>query len=73
VAVITNEKTTLMRNYLTPNTRQPKQRNYRFPRGTTAVLNEKIITKEAISKYVTVHELKDDDVTGTAETMDIDA
>jgi len=72
VAVITNEKTTLMRNYLTPNTRQPKQRNYRFPRGTTAVLNEKIITKEAISKYVTVHELKDDDVTGTAETMDID-
>jgi 20S proteasome subunit beta 2 len=48
VAVITNEKTTLLRNYLTPNTRQPKQRVYRFPRGTTAVLNEKIITKEEV-------------------------
>jgi 20S proteasome subunit beta 2 len=73
VAVITEDKTTLMRNYKTPNTRQPKQRNYRFQRGTTAVLNEKIITKEEISKYVTVHELKDGDVAGTAETMDIDS
>ncbi|EAT78113.2 proteasome endopeptidase complex [Parastagonospora nodorum] len=72
VAVITNEKTTLLRNYLTPNTRQPKQRNYRFPKGTTAVLNEKIITKEEISKYVTVSELKDENVTATAETMDLD-
>ncbi|KAG9204609.1 hypothetical protein B5807_08411 [Epicoccum nigrum] len=72
VAVITGEKTTLMRNYITPNTRQPKQRNYRFPKGTTAVLNEKIITKEEISKYVTVSELKDEDVTATAETMDVD-
>jgi 20S proteasome subunit beta 2 len=73
VAVITEDKTTLMRNYKTPNTRQPKQRNYRFQRGTTAVLNEKIITKEEISKYVTVHELKDGDIAGTAETMDIDS
>ncbi|KAH6637506.1 nucleophile aminohydrolase [Boeremia exigua] len=72
VAVITAEKTTLMRNYITPNTRQPKQRNYRFAKGTTAVLNEKIITKEEISKYVTVSELKDEDVTATAETMDLD-
>jgi 20S proteasome subunit beta 2 len=61
-----------MRNHRTPNTRQPKQRNYRFPRGTTAVLNEKIITKEDISKYVTVSELNDSDVTATAETMDLD-
>ncbi|KAF1843624.1 N-terminal nucleophile aminohydrolase [Cucurbitaria berberidis CBS 394.84] len=72
VAVITEEKTTLLRNFKTPNTRRPKQRNYRFQRGTTAVLNEKVITKEEISKYVTVHELKDEDVTATAETMDID-
>ena len=72
VAVITEEKTTLMRNYITPNTRQPKQRNYRFPKGTTAVLNEKIITKEEISKYVTVSELKDEDVTAAAEVMDVD-
>lgn len=72
VAVITSEKTTLMRNYITPNTRQPKQRNYRFQKGTTAVLNEKIITKEEVSKYVTVSELKDEDITATAETMDVD-
>lgn len=72
VAVITHDKTTLMRNYKTPNMRQPKQRNYRFPRGTTAVLNEKIITKEEISKYVTVHELQDENVTATAETMEVD-
>jgi 20S proteasome subunit beta 2 len=72
VAVITSEKTTLMRNYITPNVRVPKQRNYRFPKGTTAVLNEKIITKEEISKYVTVHELADDSVEATAETMDVD-
>ncbi|KAF2011800.1 N-terminal nucleophile aminohydrolase [Aaosphaeria arxii CBS 175.79] len=72
VAVITEEKTTLLRNYITPNVRQPKQRNYRFAKGTTAVLNEKIITREEISKYVTVHELKDDGAAATAETMDVD-
>ena len=70
VAVITGEKTTLMRNYITPNTREEKQRNYKFQRGTTAVLNEKIIKREEISKYVTVHELQDDSVAATAETMD---
>jgi 20S proteasome subunit beta 2 len=72
VAVITEEKTTLMRNFIAPNVRQPKQRNYKFPKGTTAVLNEKIIAKEDIRKYVTVHELEDDTVTATAETMDVD-
>jgi 20S proteasome subunit beta 2 len=72
VAVLTEEKTTLMRNFITPNQRAPKQRNYKFAKGTTAVLNEKIITKEEISKYVTVHELEDDSVTATAETMDVD-
>ncbi|KAF2121729.1 nucleophile aminohydrolase [Lophiotrema nucula] len=72
VAVITGEKTTLLRNYIQPNVRVPKQRNYRFQKGTTAVLNEKIITKDEISKYVTVHELEDDNITATAETMDID-
>lgn len=72
VAVITGEKTTLMRNYKRPNQRVPKQRNYKFQKGTTAVLNEKIITREEINKYVTVHELKDEDVTATAETMDVD-
>ena len=73
VCVITEQKTTLMRNFVKPNERGSKERNYKFPRGTTAVLNEKIITREEISKYVTVHELKDGNVAGTAETMDIDS
>ena len=73
VVVITNEKTTLMRNYIAPNVREQKKRNYRFERGTTAVLNEKLITREEISKYVTVHEVGDDDQGGAAaEKMDVD-
>lgn len=73
VAVITEEKTTLMRNYRTPNQRGAKQRNYKFAKGTTAVLNEKIITKEEISKYVSVHEVKDDEAAATGETMEVDS
>ncbi|KAJ9666509.1 proteasome core particle subunit beta 2 [Coniosporium apollinis] len=72
VAVITGEKTTLMRNYITPNVREKKQRNYRFERGTTAVLAEKVIKREEISKYVTVHELGEEGVAGAAEKMDVD-
>jgi 20S proteasome subunit beta 2 len=72
VCVITAEKATLMRNYLTPNVREKKMRDYRFPKGTTAVLNEKTITREDISKYVTVHELDDPSMPAAAEKMDID-
>ena len=73
VCVITKEKTTLMRNYKTPNVRGKKERNYRFERGTTAVLNEKIITRQDISKYVTVHEIKEDGDGAVAEKMDLDS
>lgn len=72
VCVITEEKATLMRNFIQPNVREKKERNYKFARGTTAVLNEKVITREDISKYITVHELKDDDKTAVAEKMDVD-
>jgi len=72
VAVITKDKTTLMRNHLQPNKREQKKRNYRFEKGTTAVLNEKIITREEISKYVTVHELPNDGEGEAAEKMDVD-
>lgn len=72
VCVITAEKTTLLRNYIRPNEREEKQRQYIFRRGTTAVLAEKIITREDISKYVTVRELKDDDAAQVAEKMDLD-
>lgn len=73
VCVITPEKATLMRNYIQPNVREKKLRNYKFPKGTTAVLNEKVITREDISKYVTVHELDDETVVGAAEKMEVDS
>ncbi|CAG8973389.1 hypothetical protein HYALB_00000152 [Hymenoscyphus albidus] len=49
VCVITKEKTTLKRGYVKPNERSKKQKSYVFKRGTTAILNEKIITREEIS------------------------
>ena len=73
VCVITEEKTSLLRNFITPNQREQKQRSYTFKRGTTAVLSEKVITREEISKYVTVHELSSDDDVVVVEKMDIDA
>jgi len=73
VCVITHEKATLMRNYIKPNVREQKKRNYKFPKGTTAVLNEKVITREDISKYATVHELEDESVSAAAEKMEVDS
>ncbi|KAL6868574.1 nucleophile aminohydrolase [Trichoderma novae-zelandiae] len=67
VAVITKEKTTLLRNYIKPNEKTAKLQSYRFPKGTTAVLNEKIITKRDIGRYVTVV-----DVPVEGEKMDVD-
>ena len=71
VCVITQEKTELLRNYITPNVREKKMRDYKFARGTTAVLNEKVITREEISKYVTVQDIGDGDQ-GVGEKMDVD-
>ena len=72
VCVITPEKATLLRNYIMPNQREQKMRDYRFPKGTTAVLKEKVMKKEEMLKYVTVHELKDETVEAEAEVMDVD-
>ncbi|KAI9792993.1 MAG: proteasome core particle subunit beta 2 [Piccolia ochrophora] len=72
VCVITADKTTLLRNYITPNVREQKQKSYKFQRGTTAVLKEKIITREEISKYVIVEEVKAGEE-AVAEKMDVDA
>ena len=72
VCVITEEKATLMRNYITPNVREQKQKTYKFKRGTTAVLREKVITRDQLSKYVVVHELKDESTAAGAEKMDVD-
>jgi 20S proteasome subunit beta 2 len=69
VCVIQKDKPTqLLRNYMRPNERGEKERNYRFPRGTTAYLNEKIISKEDMRKYVTV-----EDVSGDPNLMEVDS
>jgi 20S proteasome subunit beta 2 len=68
LAVITKEKTTLHRGFLKPNERSQKLKNYKFKRGTTAVLNEKIIKKDEIGKYVSVQEVSMD-----TEKMDVDS
>jgi 20S proteasome subunit beta 2 len=72
VCVITPDKATLLRNYIKPNERERKRRDYRFKKGTTAVLNEKVVPRADLSKYVTVHELQDDSVEAAAEKMDVD-
>lgn len=61
VAVITKDKTTLKRNYIKPNEKSAKLQSYAFPKGTTAVLNEKIITKNEIGRYVSVEEVRIED------------
>lgn len=68
VAVITKDKTTLHRGFLKPNERTKKLKNYKFQRGTTAVLNERIIRKDEIGKYVSVQE-----VPVESENMDVDS
>ncbi|WEW58037.1 proteasome core particle subunit beta 2 [Emydomyces testavorans] len=74
VCVIEQDKPTqLLRNYIKPNERGKKERNYRFPKGTTAWLDQKIITKEEIGRYVTVQELSGDESAVVAEKMDVDS
>lgn len=68
VAVITKDKTTLHRGFVKPNERSQKLKNYKFNRGTTAILNEKIIKKDEIGKYVSVQE-----VPVESEKMDVDS
>ncbi|KAK4193378.1 proteasome subunit beta type 7 precursor [Podospora australis] len=72
VAIITPEKTILKRNYIKPNERSQKLASYAFPVGTTAVLNEKIIHKKDIAKYVSVHELTTSEVTAGGDKMEVD-
>lgn len=67
VAIITKDKTTLKRNFLTPNEKVPKLQSYIFPKGTTAVLNEKIIKKSEIGRHLIVKDVPLDD-----SKMDVD-
>ncbi len=70
VAVITAEKTVLKRNYIRPNERSQKLRSYAFPKGTTAVLTEKVIRKEDLSDYVSVEEVH---VEESGDKMEVDS
>jgi 20S proteasome subunit beta 2 len=67
VAIITKDKTTLKRNYIKPNEKDPKLQSYRFPKGTTAVLNEKIIKRDEIKRYISVEDVP------VEEKMDVDS
>ncbi|KAF3907488.1 hypothetical protein AA313_de0200557 [Arthrobotrys entomopaga] len=74
VCVITPDKATLMRNYITPNVRVPKELNYKFVKGTTAVLQEKIIKKDELRRYITVTEVDaKGETTLTSDVMQVDA
>ena len=59
--------TQMMRNYMRPNDRGRKERNYRFEKGTTAWLNQKLISKEEMRKFVTIEE-----VSGDQDLMEVD-
>jgi len=67
VAVITKDQTVLKRGYVRPNERTDKLKSYVFERGTTAVLNEKVILKKDLGRYVTIEELGEE-----VEKMDVD-
>ncbi|RVD88767.1 uncharacterized protein DFL_002941 [Arthrobotrys flagrans] len=74
VCVITPEKATLMRNYITPNVRVPKELNYKFEKGTTAVLQEKVIKKDELRRYITVTEIDaKGETTVQTDVMQVDA
>ncbi|KAH7103382.1 proteasome subunit [Auriculariales sp. MPI-PUGE-AT-0066] len=55
VCVITKTRTDMLRNYEMPNQRVPKERTYRFARGTTAWTKESVrslITDETVTPHV---------------------
>jgi 20S proteasome subunit beta 2 len=70
VCIIKKDITTLKRGHVKPNQRSKKEKSYVFKRGTTAILNEKIIHREDISKYVTISELKVDVAEGDKMELD---
>ncbi|OJD14625.1 hypothetical protein AJ78_05055 [Emergomyces pasteurianus Ep9510] len=73
VCVIHNDRPTqLLRNYIKPNEREQKERSYRFAKGTTAWLDEKVITKAEIGRYITVQDLGGEG-TVVVEKMDVDS
>jgi len=74
VCVITKEKATMMRNYVMPNVRMPKEQSYKFARGTTAYLNEKVVERKDLKRYVTIVDLSASAPSGTVsgDAMEVD-
>lgn len=62
----TGKDAQLLRNYITPNVREAKAQSYKFKRGTTAVLREKVLD------ILDVEETEIP-VTSTADVMEVDA
>ncbi|KAL0631315.1 proteasome core particle subunit beta 2 [Maublancomyces gigas] len=73
VCVIVSDKATLMRGYITPNERVPKEQSYKFARGTTAYLKEAIIEKKDLKKFVTIVDLAASGGATAGDVMEIDA
>ncbi|PGH06436.1 hypothetical protein AJ79_06526 [Helicocarpus griseus UAMH5409] len=74
VCVIHKEKPTeLLRNYMRPNERGEKEKSYRFAKGTTAWLDQKVITKADIGRYMTVQELGGGEASVVVEKMEVDS
>lgn len=67
------KKATLMRGYITPNERVPKEQSYKFARGTTAYLKEAIIEKKDLKKFVTIVDLAASGGATAGDVMEIDA
>ncbi|KAF8424884.1 nucleophile aminohydrolase [Tirmania nivea] len=72
VCIVTAEKAIVKRNFITPNERTPKEQSYRFPRGTTAVLKEQMISRAELKRYITIVDVSGK---GTVEgdAMEVDA
>ena len=63
-----------MRNYVMPNERVPKEQSYKFARGTTAYLNEKVVERKDLKRYVTIVDLSASAPSGTVsgDAMEVD-
>jgi 20S proteasome subunit beta 2 len=72
IVVIKASGTRYIREYQSPYVRPQKELNYAFERGTTAILDQKVLSREDISKYVTVHELDKPTDAQLGEAMNVD-
>jgi 20S proteasome subunit beta 2 len=72
VAIITKDKTTLKRNYITPTEKRKKNQSYKYARGTTAILAEEVLIKNEQGQYVSEEKLKAKAADSDGDKMDED-